>query len=311
MNLLNFSEHYPDEASCIAKFKEYRERQGVVCPRCGSTSHYWQASRLQFECKQCHSRQGLRSGTVMHRSHLPFRYWFIAMHLLTSTKKSFSSKEIQRQLGHKRYEPIWEMMHKIRLAMGNRDDEYTLDGELELDDGFFSTETQKEEKQDKLKRGRGSQKKTKVLVMAESTKVTSCKPNEKPRKVRCIKMKVIPDLKAATITPIVEAHVSSTSKIDSDNSTSYVRLNEIVGEHHHEVIDTRDIAIVLPWVHVAISNAKRLISSIFHDIKPAYLQLYLNEFCYKFNRRYFGENCFDRLLIACLKTNTDFRRLNG
>ena len=172
-----------------------------------------------------------------------------------------------------------ETMHKIRLAMGNRDDEYTLDGELELDDGFFSTETQKEEKQDKLKRGRGSQKKTKVLVMAESTKVTSCKPNEKPRKVRYIKMKVVPDLKAATITPIVEAHVSSTSKIDSDNSTSYVRLNEIVEEHHHEVIDTRDIAIVLPWVHVAISNAKRLISSIFHDIKPAYLQLYLNESC--------------------------------
>ena len=72
----------------------------------------------------------------MHRSHLPFRYWFIAIHLLTSIKKSFSSKEIQRQLGNKRYEPIWEMMHKIRLAMGNRDDEYTLDGELELDEGI-------------------------------------------------------------------------------------------------------------------------------------------------------------------------------
>lgn len=73
--------------------------------------------------------------------------------------------------------------------MGNRDDEYTLDGELELDEGFFSTETQKKEMQDKLKRSRGSQKKTKVLVMAEGIKITACKPNEKPRKVMYIKMK--------------------------------------------------------------------------------------------------------------------------
>jgi hypothetical protein len=48
----------------------------------------------------------LRANTVMHKSKLPFRYWFIAMHLLTSTKKSFSAKELQRQLGHKRYHPV-------------------------------------------------------------------------------------------------------------------------------------------------------------------------------------------------------------
>ena len=311
MNLLNFSEHFPDEASCIALFKEHREQEGVVCHHCGSTTHYWQSSRLQYECKKCHARQSLRSGTVMHRSHLPFRYWFIVMHLLTSTKKSFSAKEVQRQLGHKRYEPIWEMMHKIRLAMGKRDEKYTLEGELELDEGFFSTEMEESKKKEPLKRGRGSQKKSKVLVMAESAKVASYKPNEKPRKVRYIKMIVIPDLKADTITPIVQANASSQSKIDSDDSTSYVKLSKIVAEHHPEVIAKKEIGIKLPWVHIAISNAKRQILSMFHDIKPQYLQLYLNEFCYKFNRRYFGESCFDRLLIACVKTDTDFRILNG
>ena len=103
----------------------------------------------------------------MHGSKLPFRYWFIAIHLLTSTKKSFSAKEIQRQLGHKRYQPIWEMMHKLRIAMGSRDDHYQLAGQIELDEGFFSTIIPDEEKDKPLKRGRGSQKKTKVLVMAE------------------------------------------------------------------------------------------------------------------------------------------------
>ena len=48
------------------------------------------------------------------------------MHLLTATKHTFSALEIQRQLGHKRYQPIWEMVHKIRTALGDRDAKYFL-----------------------------------------------------------------------------------------------------------------------------------------------------------------------------------------
>jgi len=73
----------------------------------------------------------------MENSKLPFQYWFIAMHLITSTKKSISAKEMQRQLGHKRYEPIWAMMHKLRLVMGIRGESYTLSNEVELDEGFL------------------------------------------------------------------------------------------------------------------------------------------------------------------------------
>jgi predicted RNA-binding Zn-ribbon protein involved in translation (DUF1610 family) len=121
MNLIEFTEAYPDEASCQAKFKEYRDHVGVVCPKCGGKAHYWKRDKASYECKECRHRQGLRANTVMHKSKLPFRYWFIAMHLLTSTKKHFSAKELQRQLGHKRYQPVWHMMHKLREAMGKRD----------------------------------------------------------------------------------------------------------------------------------------------------------------------------------------------
>ncbi len=123
MKLIEFTELYPDEASCRLAFKQYREKEGVTCKKCGNTTHYWKKKREQWECKKCHHRTTLKSGTVMENSKLPFRYWFIAMHLITSTKKTFSAKEIQRQLGHKRYEPIWAMMHKLRLVMGIRDDE--------------------------------------------------------------------------------------------------------------------------------------------------------------------------------------------
>jgi hypothetical protein len=63
----------------------------------------------------------------------------MAMVFITSTKKSFSAKEIQRQIGHNRYQPIWEMMHKLRSVMGLRDDLYVLTNEVELDEGFFET----------------------------------------------------------------------------------------------------------------------------------------------------------------------------
>ncbi|MFT6726884.1 MAG: hypothetical protein ACJAV7_001334 [Flavobacteriales bacterium] len=63
---------------------------------------------------------------MLEYSKLPFRYWFIAMHLISPTKKGFSSLEMQHQIGHKRYEPIWAMMHKIRSVMGKRDEKYQL-----------------------------------------------------------------------------------------------------------------------------------------------------------------------------------------
>jgi len=307
MNLLDFVASFPDEESCKQKFKEYRETVGVICSKCKHTEHYWKADKEQYECKNCSFRTTLKSGTVMHKSKLPYRYWFIAMHLLTSTKKSFSAKEIQRQIGHNRYQPIWHMVHKLRVVMGKRDGEYILAGQIELDDGFFSTVKPEESKDKKLKRGRGSQKRTKVLVMAESHKVVSVKKGQKPRRVGYLKMQIIEDLKKETINQIVKDLVSEKSSLDTDGSTSYVELSDYVNEHHSEVISKEKVCEILPWVHMTISNAKRQLLNTFHSVKPEFLQSYLDEFCYKFNRRYFGEAIFNRLLVAAVSYKNEFR----
>ena len=311
MNLIEFIKEYPDESSCKAKFKQYRDHLGVVCPKCGGQSHYWKKDKEVYECKSCSYRQGLKTNTVMHKSKLSYRYWFIAIHLLTSTKKSFSAKELQRQLGHKRYHPIWHMMHKLREAMGKRDGEYVLAGRIELDEGYFSTETPKEEKDKPLKRGRGSQRKSKVIVMAESEFVESPKKGGKPRRVGYLKMKVIDDLKSETINEQVKTLAADTTEIDTDDSTSYVDLKDFVPKHNPQVIPKEKTGEVLPWVHIAISNAKRQILNTFHDVKPEFLQKYLDEFCYKFNRRYFGEALFNRLLVACVTYKNEFRYVYG
>ncbi len=222
MNLLQFIQEYPDEASCRQKFKEERDRIGIVCKRCNCTDHYWLENKSSYECKKCHSRTSLRSGTVMENSKLPCRYWLITIHLLTSTKKSFSTEELRRQLGHKRYQPIWEMVCKLREVMGKRDDKSMLTGHIELDDAFITTEVPEDQKGKPRKRGRGSQGKSKVVVMCESPPRDTPKKGRKDKKPGHLKMKVVPDLKSGTITQVAKERVDGESDLTTDDSTVIV-----------------------------------------------------------------------------------------
>lgn len=306
MKLFEFDNYFPDEEACKVRFRELRIRQGIVCHKCGCTHHYWKKSSEMFQCAKCGHRQSLKANTVMHGSKLPFRYWFVAMHLLTATKHTFSAIELQRQLGHKRYQPIWEMLHRLRSVMGKRDDLYTLKGEVELDEGFFSTEMPLESRNEKLKAGAGSQKKSKVLVMAESSLVDNPRNSEKPKKVGHIKMKVIPNLRAVTIEGEAINAIDPDSVISTDACCSHSNFKYLFGAHKAKVIDPKDIGKELPWVHIAIANAKTLFADVYHGVKPEFLQGYLDEFCYKFNRRFFGENLFDRLMMVGASYRTDF-----
>jgi transposase-like protein len=196
--------------------------------------------------------------------------------------------------------------------MGKRDENYQLSDQIELDEGFFSTIIPKEEKDKPLKRGRGSQKKTKVLVMTESSVVDQKLTKKgKPRRVGFIKMQVIDNLEADTITSIVKDKVTKNGIIDTDDSTSYVDLKKEVKEHNPKVIPKEKIGEALPWVHLTISNAKRLLLDLYHGVKPEFLQNYLNEFCYKFNRRYYGEALFERLLMVSVSNKNLFRYTKG
>jgi hypothetical protein len=120
-------------------------------------------------------------------------------------------------------------------------------------------------------------------------------------------MKVISDLKSGTITKNVKDQIESTADLTTDDSTSYTKLKEHVRSHTASVIPPGELSNVLPWVHTAISNAKRQLLGVYYKMKPEYLQYYLNQFCYKFNRRYFGEKQFDRLLIAAVTYTPDFK----
>jgi hypothetical protein len=298
MNIFSFTAEFSSEECCRNHFKQERDKIGVVCKKCSHTEHYWIKSQWSYECKNCRSRTSLRSGTIMQSSNLSFMIWYKTMFLLTATKKGFSSKEIQRQLGLKRYEPVWSMVHKLRKAMGNRDDMYTLEGMIEMDEGYFTTEASELEHATQ-KAGRGSKTKSNVMVMAESTVLEDLDTGKVERQCRYFKAKVLENHTAETTDQALEQAIDNEKTIVfTDKSTSYVNIADYVELHISEKSDENTTKETLKWVHITISNAKRNFVGTYHKIKKKYLQLYLNEFIYKLNRRYFGERIFDRLVIA-------------
>jgi hypothetical protein len=217
------------------------------------------------------------------------------MAFMTFSKKGISALEMQRQLGHKRYGTVWKLMHKIRAGMGKRDNLYQLSGSVEFDEGYFEQATPENLK---LKRGRGSQKQSNVAVMAESTPLEDFERTKTSSQCRYFKMKTLGNHEKAEVNELVVEFIHENAVIFSDQSTSYVDFAKLVELHISEKSTQELTKTTLKWVHIAISNAKRNLLGVYHMIKGKYLQAYLDEFCYKLNRRYFGERLFDRLVIA-------------
>lgn len=111
-------------------------------------------------------------------------------------------------------------------------------------------------------------------------------------------MKVLNTHKKEEVNTTITDSFEDISIVFSDKSTSYVDISDYVEMHITEKTSRETTISTLKWVHIAISNAKRTLLGIYHKIKGKYLQNYLDEFCYKLNRRYFGEHLFDRLVLA-------------
>jgi len=176
-------------------------------------------------------------------------------------------------------------------------------------EGFFETADRDESKIDnENQQGRGSSRQAKVLVAVESIPV---EPNSDPkykhkpnRKVKHLKMTVMDDkLNNEAINFEVQNQVDYKTTALTDGYKGYSKLTKVIANHEVVVVaDKTKVDKIFPWVHKTISNAKRLLVGIHHSVNSKYMQNYLDEFCYKFNRRYFGKKLFDRLLIASVST---------
>jgi len=305
MNLLKFIHKFPTEEKCLRTFVNYRLERGITCKHCNKkTKHCFVKAQKRFQCSQCRKRSSYKVGTMMENSKIGIQVWFMLIHLMTSIKKSMSAAEVSRQLDM-RYDTVWYAMHKIRCAMGKRDSQYELNGTVEMDDAFFVAVDLERDRSEPLKRGRGSQRLAKVMVMVESEEATDKEMikkygkvtrHNKKRKMGFVKMIVMEDLSSVEINYEAAKNLSPDVNVIADDWKGYRSLNTVVAKVKQMVTPPEKAMDHLPWVHTVISNAKKMTLGIHHSVAKQYLQNYLNEFVWKINRRNFRSDPFERAM---------------
>ena len=225
----------------------------------------------------------------MHRTRTPLVKWFWAIYLVSTDKRGLSALALSRKIdiGLK---CAWTMLHKIRKAMEARDAEYQLAGLIQVDDAFFKGGVNKGGD----KRGRGTAK-VPVIVMAAV----------KGEAVTFAKMEVVENVDGNKIKAALSKHVATGQTVRSDGLAAYNVVDELELAHDKQIVHPRQGEPrfdVLKWVNILVSNAKAFILGTYHGVQKKHLQKYLDEYCYRFNRRFWPGQAFDRLLLACSRS---------
>jgi transposase-like protein len=284
MSLLEFQARFHNEDVCREHLYKMRWPHGFVCPKCGVVDEPFQiVSRNLYQCKHCNHQASVTAGTVMEKTRLPLLKWFWAMFLMSSDKRGCSALQISREL-NLHYSTAWHLCHRIRSAMGERDTEYVLSGYIQADDAFFGGPTSNG------KRGRGTDK---AVVLVGLSLDTHGNP-------QYVKMQLAPNVKGESVAAFATGNMEQGSTISSDGYRSYNALSEKGFIHQGKTCDPIHDPEHLKWLHVVISNAKAFINGTFHGLGKPHLQSYLDEFCYRFNRRGFTLQHFNRTLFACV-----------
>ena len=264
---LEFERRFATEDTCRQYLYALRWPKGFCCPRCGHRQA-WATQRGLYRCRRCDVQTSLTAGTIFHDRRQPLQLWFRAIWYVTNQKSGVSALGLQRTLGLGSYRTAWSWLHKLRAAMV-RPGRERLDGEVEADEAFLGGPRPG-------KRGRGAAGKTLVSVIAQI---------DGPRIGR-IRLRRIPNASAPSLERSVQAAVEPGSAVRTDGWSGYSRLGEL--GYRHEIV--REEAAVgqhlLPRVNRVVALLKRWLLGIHQGaIQPAYLDCYLDEFAFRFNRR--------------------------
>jgi transposase-like protein len=264
-----FIDQFTTEESCRAYIAQVRWGAPFVCSHCAHTKH-WQQTSGALRCAACRKDIHLTAGTVFQDSRTPLRTWFMVLWFLVSQKQGISALGLMRLLGIKHYDMVWEMLSRIRtrIALKQRD---KLAGVVEVDEVFIGGVKPG-------KPGRSVGGKTLVLVAVEDC--------GKPTGMGRIRMMVIADASATTLTHAVQAMVEPGSTICTDKWAAYPALTT----HGYTHVPVDRLSALgedpTPLVHRIASLLKRWLLGTHHGrVEVEHLPQYLAEFTFRFNRR--------------------------
>ena len=313
-SLPDFQRIFPNDDACIAYLFAKHFPHGFICPTCGDTQEPYRFA-ARPTTRRCRANQrhevSLTANTVMHRTKVPICTWFYAAFLVTSLTPGMSALQLQKMLGIKRYETAFNMLHKLRAAMVRPGRDFTgQQHPVEVDETLVGGATQGE--------GRGRHHKTLVVGAVEVMARTDVKwagrdPNVPRGQHRGghgrgvvagrLRFQVVPDRKQETLVPFVQANIAPGAQVRTDGWIGYAPLASL-GYRHMPVAVLGDHAktdVHLPMIHLAFSNLDAWLLGTHHGVSPQHLQAYLNEYVFRFNRRFWPMAAFDSVLGLALR----------
>jgi len=280
-----FYGRFHDEDACLHYLVEARWPDGFRCPKCNSDDCGWLSTRRIWVCRHCRHHTSVTAGTVLHRTRLPLTTWFTAAYLVASLKPGISALQLQAQLGISRYETSWLLLHKLRRAMVDPD-RSRLEGTVEVDEAWVGG------KQVGLKGGR-QRKDRKALLVAVAVE-------RRDNSLGRLRLAVIPDDTFETLGGFIALNIEPGSTVVSDAWPVYTGLS--AKDYTHLPLSQSAMkqagleADAVPGVHRVVSNLKTWLMGTHHGVGADHLDHYLNEFVFRFNRRYHPMAGFATLL---------------
>lgn len=288
MSRTDFDLRFPDEGACARHLANLRWPDGFTCPVCGACKG-WELETKPFtwECVGCHRQTSVTAGTVMHRSKLPLRTWFEAVHLMTSHSNGISAEQAQAQLGIRSYKTAWLLLHKLRRAMvdPNRS---LLQGLVEVDE----SEVPLRSKHDPI--ANYGIPNVGILQIIGAVEL-----DEEGHPCR-VRLEPLADRAGPSVRGFIERNVAVVATVVSDGFAGYRKLAEH-RTHVGKVVGAMAAHVLLPWIHRAFSNLKRWFGGTLHGVRKQHLRRYLDEFTFRWNRRRHTRTAFDKLLELTIR----------
>lgn len=297
-SLSEFQAEFPDEAAYAEFLIRYRWPAGFVCPTCGGC----RAARLRsraytFECLGCGRQTSVTAGTILHRTKLPLTTWFWTAHLIATHSNGISAAQLANQIGVK-VDTAWLLLHKFRAAMTDRERQ-PLQGLVEVDQTEIPFRTDDDER---TPDGRiviigAVEIVDRISGETPKTDFNSTYKNTRPRRVR---LAVIPNESQESIHAFVRENIEPGATLLTDGHASYLGLNTGT-EAERYILDQRVVGkmaahLVLFWVHRVFSLIKRWGMGTFLGFRARHIDRYLEEYAFRFNRRYWRRASFERIL---------------
>ncbi|QBF32612.1 IS1595 family transposase [Thalassococcus sp. S3] len=280
-NVRQFFKQFPTDEACLEHLFNVRFGQGHVCPKCEREAKWYRLTNEQaFSCQWCGHHIHPMVGSIFEKSRTPLQLWFYAVFLFTTSKHGVSGKELQRQLGVT-YKTAWRMAKLIREQMAAVDGEEPIGGEgivVEVDETFVGGKTKG---MDWRKR------KSVVMAMLERDGTAIAK--------------VVPDQTRGSLKPEILENVRQGSELHTDELRAYQKTFH-PAEYTHKTVNhgqgecVAEGGTTTNQVENFFRHLKNAISGTHISVSPKYLETYVKEFGYRFNRRMRPQTMLDELL---------------